>query len=585
MGSCPSWCPCGNQKVVCPPVDRSIPHSSSPRSQRRLRNSSPAPAQSRAAPLALLPPLPSPPRLQSIPAAMREGNALRKTSDEYVSSPVLEGHGVLRQEGNVLPAPTSSNGISSQAQGLSPRFFLSMCMDTVTVDPALNVTPVLSPAISLPNKSPGQTPHLPIQVADGTPNQPTRRNPSPTPAPSPRHFPVFPVVALPSSEPGCSPPLPPTMPSPECAASGPPPNQALSEQDAPVPPAAAVIPKGLGVSPSVALSPVFLAPVQTPAPSPLFPALTAVVLAPPGSISPCQVSAQYSRPTLTPLAVPTLAVPSTPPSEMADWSRPRERFSSCLYPAEGDSVRGETPSRQAVGGERISGSRRPLGDITNIGQPRIKSPAIRPLATPCRSFQRYTPALPVKEADEQLPNPERALSTVYVVSSGTAPFPAAECADPRWHTGLLSSSSTGLPNISDMQVDDSPNVVVELPMDGKPLEMQLFPAYPVTPSSAAVLRRDSQLSGAFLLSLGNSAEPTCVRESSGMTARNERLSERASVVEPSSEDTCQSCFLRKSKVTLLPCGHNCVCSKCARRLVLCPVCGVEVEKHVKVMTS
>ena len=43
---------------------------------------------------------------------------------------------------------------------------------------------------------------------------------------------------------------------------------------------------------------------------------------------------------------------------------------------------------------------------------------------------------------------------------------------------------------------------------------------------------------------------------------------------------CGLCGTSKSDVTLQPCQHKCVCSKCSVKVTICPLCDEEVKDRV-----
>jgi hypothetical protein len=51
------------------------------------------------------------------------------------------------------------------------------------------------------------------------------------------------------------------------------------------------------------------------------------------------------------------------------------------------------------------------------------------------------------------------------------------------------------------------------------------------------------------------------------------------------EDVCIICRSDKSEYIFIPCGHKCVCSKCAQELIdCCPYCRTEHTSITKVYT-
>ena len=73
------------------------------------------------------------------------------------------------------------------------------------------------------------------------------------------------------------------------------------------------------------------------------------------------------------------------------------------------------------------------------------------------------------------------------------------------------------------------------------------------------------------------ADPPAIR-------RTPNMQDEASV--PGSQDACVVCTSRKTRVTLQPCGHNCLCFECLNIIKgqtdkPCPVCRVKIESEVK----
>ena len=44
---------------------------------------------------------------------------------------------------------------------------------------------------------------------------------------------------------------------------------------------------------------------------------------------------------------------------------------------------------------------------------------------------------------------------------------------------------------------------------------------------------------------------------------------------------CSICMSMPADVILAPCGHRCICSGCLHKLDTCPVCGSEIQSHLK----
>ena len=50
------------------------------------------------------------------------------------------------------------------------------------------------------------------------------------------------------------------------------------------------------------------------------------------------------------------------------------------------------------------------------------------------------------------------------------------------------------------------------------------------------------------------------------------------------KQTCVACFEKKRSVALLPCGHVCLCEKCAadKLLLACPLCRSKIDGRMNV---
>ena len=48
------------------------------------------------------------------------------------------------------------------------------------------------------------------------------------------------------------------------------------------------------------------------------------------------------------------------------------------------------------------------------------------------------------------------------------------------------------------------------------------------------------------------------------------------------DTTCIVCFAEPKTHLATPCGHQCVCEKCAAQMDECPYCRASVEKWIKV---
>ncbi len=64
-----------------------------------------------------------------------------------------------------------------------------------------------------------------------------------------------------------------------------------------------------------------------------------------------------------------------------------------------------------------------------------------------------------------------------------------------------------------------------------------------------------------------------------------RLSQLASPEDQPSDLTCKICFLNKSCILFLPCGHLFTCPSCAERLYSCAVCCKPIQATVKAFFS
>ena len=87
------------------------------------------------------------------------------------------------------------------------------------------------------------------------------------------------------------------------------------------------------------------------------------------------------------------------------------------------------------------------------------------------------------------------------------------------------------------------------------------------PSAAPLLREDAERVAA-------AASPPTPRGTSEVTADS---TGSASGAQPEPLRSCCVCLVKPPQVVLIPCGHACLCRKCAFKVKDCPVCRAPIR--------
>eukprot|EP00930_Biecheleria_cincta_P021933 TRINITY_DN1610_c0_g1_i2.p1 TRINITY_DN1610_c0_g1~~TRINITY_DN1610_c0_g1_i2.p1 ORF type:complete len:672 (+),score=78.85 TRINITY_DN1610_c0_g1_i2:55-2016(+) len=114
-------------------------------------------------------------------------------------------------------------------------------------------------------------------------------------------------------------------------------------------------------------------------------------------------------------------------------------------------------------------------------------------------------------------------------------------------------------------------------------------AAPSTPSIARSQRDDADLRAALRASLQahQQEQTSSISTASGSSSSNSRGHNTAATDEPitSEAGACIICMDASATHLAVPCGHQCVCVVCARRVATCPICRKYVVQFVKVFAS